>query len=115
MTFLIDENLSFRLKAMLEEPFPGCRHVADFGLLREDDPVIHRKAREEGLVILTKDDDFRALVAAAGPPPKLVMLNLGNASTATNAAVLIAQRDVIAGFLADPSVSILEVGLADQD
>jgi predicted nuclease of predicted toxin-antitoxin system len=44
VSFLIDENLSIRLKRLLEPVFPRCCHVADFGLLTANDPIIHAKA-----------------------------------------------------------------------
>ncbi|MBK7164293.1 MAG: DUF5615 family PIN-like protein [Candidatus Microthrix sp.] len=36
-------------------------------------------AAEQGLVIVSKDSDFRQLAVFDGPPPKLVWLRLGNA------------------------------------
>ncbi len=72
MSFLIDENLSRRLRRLLEPTFPGCRHVAEMGLLTAKDEVIHARVLAGDLTLLSKDDDFRALIDRMGPPPKLV-------------------------------------------
>lgn len=109
MSFLIDENLSFRLKALLEPAFPGCRHVANFGLLQADDTVIHARAEAEGLALISKDDDFRGLIERLGPPPKLVFLRLGNATTREIAAAILANQDQIRAFLASTDASILTI------
>jgi len=108
VTFLIDENLSRRLKRLLEPSFPGCRHVSDFGLLTADDPVIHACARSEGLTLLSKDDDFRNLVERVGPPPKLILIRMGNAPTLAIAEAVLARSMDIADFLS-ASLGVLEI------
>ena len=100
MTFLIDENLSNRLKAALAGKFPDCKHVADVNLLHADDRVVWASARSAGLALLSKDDDLRQIVEMEGPPPKLVWLRLGNVSTAHIAEVLLARAPQISAFLA---------------
>ena len=109
MSFLIDENLSFRLKRLLAPAFPGCAHVADFGLLTADDLVIHATAKAEGLALLSKADDFCALVERLGAPPKLVFIRLGNATTYALATALIANQDRVRAFLAAPESDILDL------
>ncbi len=99
MTFLIDENLSRRLKRLLQSEFGTCVHVSDVGLLRSDDQLVWRKARELGLTLLSKDDDLREMVADRGPPPKLVWLRLGNCSTQEIAAALLSTRPEVDAFL----------------
>jgi predicted nuclease of predicted toxin-antitoxin system len=47
VSFLVDENISRRLCRLLEPTFPGCRHVAEFGLLTANDEVIHARALAE--------------------------------------------------------------------
>ena len=113
MSFLVDENLSRHLCRLLAPAFPGSRHVAEFGLLSSDDEVIHARARAEGLALLSKDDDFRAIVDRLGPPPKLVFVRLGNATTRTIAAALIGRKEDIEGFLSAPPLGVLENYLRD--
>ncbi len=99
MSFLIDENLSWRLGRRLEGEFPGSRHVAACGLTRADDATIWAYARANGLHILSKDDDLRALVEARGAPPKLVWLKLGNVITGQIGQALALNAAAISAFL----------------
>ena len=46
-------------------------------------------ARQEGLVLVTKDEDFLDLSVTRGCPPKVVCLAIGNAS---NAATLVPEQ-----------------------
>lgn len=108
MSFLIDENLSWRLERLLIDAFPGCRHVTACGLQRASDEAIWAYARTQGLHLLSKDDDMRALVEARGGPPKLVWLRLGNVSTNEIAAALRQHAQMIRAFLSG-NESILEI------
>jgi len=46
-------------------------------------------ARQEGLVLVTKDEDFLDLSVTRGYPPKVVCLAFGNASNAATAILLL--------------------------
>ncbi len=37
MKLLFDENLSFKLRAKMQDTFPGSKHVRDLGLEEVDD------------------------------------------------------------------------------
>ena len=54
---------------------------------------------ELGLTVLTKDHDFEALAIASGPPPRVVVLAIGNCTTAEAAEVMFANADLIDAFL----------------
>ncbi len=82
MKLLLDENLSRRLVPILLDVFPGTIHVADVDMLRTPDPDIWQYAKENDFTIITKDDDFLALAHRFGPPPKLIMVEIGNCSNA---------------------------------
>ena len=58
------------------------------GLDTATDREIWEYAREDDYVIVSKDSDFRQLAFLHGPPPKIVWLRVGNASTATALRVL---------------------------
>ena len=75
--FLIDQNLSRRLVALLRPRWPGARHVLAEGLNQSTDTELWDRARELGLTVLTKDHDFEALAIASGPPPRVVVLAIG--------------------------------------
>lgn len=112
MTFLIDENLSWRLKQLLEPAYGGCRHVSDCGLLTACDDQIHARALVESLALLSKDRDFKALVDQTGPPPKLVFVRLGNASTRAIAEALFQRSPEITSFLSSPEGAVFEIDSA---
>jgi predicted nuclease of predicted toxin-antitoxin system len=79
--FLIDAQLppafaeSFRREG--HEGIP----VRDVGLRDASDGEIWRYARAEGLVIVSKDEDFALRVRRSGPPPSVLWLRVGNVST----------------------------------
>ena len=79
---LFDENLAARLVAELADLYPDCIHVADRGLTGGSDRAIWEHARDRGLVIVSKDEDFQRLSVLYGAPPKVIWIRLGNCSTA---------------------------------
>lgn len=82
MKLLVDENLPPRLVSELADLFPGSVHVDAVGLGSTPDTVIWEYAREHDLAFLTKDKDFANLSIAWGAPPKVILLQTGNCSTA---------------------------------
>ena len=82
MKLLLDENLSRRLIHKLLDVFPGTPHFSDADVLRTPDPDIWQYAKENDFIIITKDDDFLELAHRFGPPPKLIMVEMGNCSNA---------------------------------
>lgn len=77
MKTLLDLNLSFRLVEVLLPLFPGSRHVRDFGFTGDDDERIWNLAKDEGFVIVTKDNDFLARALVRGHPPQVVQICVG--------------------------------------
>jgi len=63
MRLLFDQNVSPALVERLAEVFPDSVHVSTVGLDRAFDRAIWEHAREQGLIIVTKDADFGALGA----------------------------------------------------
>ena len=88
MKLLFDQNLSRTLVDALREVIPDCQHVIALGLDTATDREIWECARENDYVIVSKDSDSRQLAFLHGPPPKIVWLRVGNASTATALRVL---------------------------
>lgn len=84
MKLLLDANLSRRLVPALQHDFPGSSQVALMGLERASDADLWQVARDQGFVLVTKDDDFTDLQALRGYPPKLVILRLGWATARTS-------------------------------
>jgi predicted nuclease of predicted toxin-antitoxin system len=85
---LFDENVSSKLPGLLEDEYPGSVHVRDIGLLGASDRRIWEHARQNGFVVVSKNDDFRQRSFVEGAPPKVVWLQVGNAGTTVIADML---------------------------
>jgi predicted nuclease of predicted toxin-antitoxin system len=83
LKLLVDENLAPRLAGGLAGLFPDSIHVSAAELDRTPDAAIWEDAKEHGLTFLTKDKDFASLSITWSDPPKVVLLQTGNCSTAT--------------------------------
>lgn len=104
---LLDENLSERLIPLLIERFPHSTHVRLIGLGGASDTTIWKWASEQGLVLVTKDEDFLDLSVARGFPPKVVCLAIGNASNTATASLLLQQVEMIEQFCFHPEAGFL--------
>lgn len=109
MKLLFDENLSAVLPRLLGDAYPGSSHLRESGLKGADDGAIWNYAAGNGFVVVTKDDDFRALSVLRGSPPKLVMIRLGNCSTREVARLLRAGLDELELFERDATASVVEL------
>jgi predicted nuclease of predicted toxin-antitoxin system len=106
---LFDENLSRKLVIALRDEYPDSAHVLDLGLGNTPDSKIWNRAKEQGFVIVSKDDDFRQRSFVAGAPPKVVWLQVGNAGTRAIAELLRREHDRITKFEAEAESSLLIV------
>jgi predicted nuclease of predicted toxin-antitoxin system len=104
---LIDQNLHAGLARHLADLFPASRHVRDFGLRQGNDRAIWDTARREGMIIVTRDSDFRVRSLAAGHPPKVIWLNVGNCSKSAVEVILRDGVERIHTFAADPAAALL--------
>lgn len=111
MTLVFDENLSPRLPDNLSDLFNSTTHIEQLGLKGRDDTDIWERVKDiQGAVIVSKDDDFRELALAFGPPPKVLLLCIGNCSTKSIEILLRKYRQQIQDFIDDPDASLLEFG-----
>jgi predicted nuclease of predicted toxin-antitoxin system len=78
MKLLFDENLSHKLPGLIGGDFPDSCHVREVGLKGGTDKDIWDYARNNGFVIISKDNDFNQRALLYGSPPKLIWLRLGN-------------------------------------
>lgn len=84
MQILLDANLSYRLVKKLAGIFPDCLHVTRTGLpIPAEDIAIWQWARATSRIIITNDDDYYNLANTYGFPPKVVLLRMGNQSSAS--------------------------------
>jgi predicted nuclease of predicted toxin-antitoxin system len=81
MKLLLDENISHRLAPLLQSNFPDSAHVTSVGLAGATDRSIFNYAIENGFTLVTKDDDFVALVAATNFAHSIILIRLGNVSS----------------------------------
>ena len=109
MKLLFDQNLSRTLVVRLRDVFPDSEHVAALDLDTATDREIWDYAREHGYVVASKDSDFRQLAFLYGPPPKVVWLRVGNASTATILRLILDHAAAIEVFGATEDEALLVV------
>ena len=107
MKLLFDENVSHRLVGDLASEFPGCAHVRGIGLRAAEDRQIWDHARAHGLVIVSKDTDFRERSYVEGFPPRIIWLDVGNAGTLAIAELLRRERKRIEHFETQEETSLL--------
>ena len=107
MKFLLDNMLSHRLLPAIHARYPGSAHVRDFALIARSDREIWEFAGAHGYTILTKDSDFNYLAELLGPPPEVVSVQIGNATSDQFLAALSALAPAIARFAADPEAALL--------
>ena len=104
---LFDENVAARLVTDLADLYPGCLHVRDQGLAGGSDRAIWQHARDHGLIIVSKDDDFQRRSVLYGAPPKVIWIRLGNCSTADIIHLLSERHNEIGRFVADEEATFL--------
>lgn len=109
MKLLFDQNLSYRLPAMLGDVFPGSSQVRLLGLDRADDLAIWDFAARQGYGIVTQDADFAEMSAMRGSPPQVIWLRCGNKPTAFIEALLRAQAVRILTMAEAGGVDCVEV------
>lgn len=86
MRLLFDEMLSYKLPRLLDDLYPGSRHVYDIGMEEEPDIAIWQYARDYDYMVTSKDTDHVDLNKRWGFPPKLILVQVGNAPTREIAA-----------------------------
>jgi len=107
LKLLFDANISSKLVERLADLFPESSHVRLAGLERASDETVWSHALENGLVIVSKDEDFHQMALLTGPPPKFVWVRLGNCSTDDIERALREQRGTLEEFGADQEASFL--------
>ena len=84
MNILIDMNLSPRWKSTLKAAGIEAIHWSEVGDIGAADSVLASYAFSNGLIVLTQDLDFGALLAASGDSgPSVVQIRTGDTSPET--------------------------------
>lgn len=115
MKLLFDENLSRRLVHLLAPEFPGSSHLDLARMRGAADADIWRYAREHGLIIVSKDSDFRQRAFLYGAPPKVIWVSVGNAGTAAIADLLRSGLPRIQSFGQSSEAGLLVLDLSTPD
>ncbi|MEQ9426138.1 MAG: DUF5615 family PIN-like protein [Cyclobacteriaceae bacterium] len=109
MKLLFDENISFRIIKHLATDFPESVHISTLAKNRITDRQIWSLANENGLTIVTYDEDFYELQQLNGFPPKVIWLRFGNRPTQFIAEILTKLKDTIQHQLNDPEIGTFEI------
>jgi predicted nuclease of predicted toxin-antitoxin system len=107
LRLLFDENLAPRLAQLVAGLFPGSLHVSSVELSSAPDAAIWEYAKANDLAFVTKDKDFAGLSMVRGAPPKVVLVQTGNSSTALIENVLRSNAIRISEFERDLKRSLL--------
>jgi predicted nuclease of predicted toxin-antitoxin system len=107
MKLLFDENLSPKLPLRLADIFPNSLHVRDVGMKATIDPIVWDYAKDNNLMIVSKDADMHDLSLVLGNPPKVIWLRLGNCSTLQVENLLRRDFAAIESFFEDETLSLL--------
>ena len=74
MTFLVDAQLPPTLARWITSHGSQAMHVFDIGLQAAADPLIWERARSEGTIIVSKDEDFVDLWLMSAEPARLIWI-----------------------------------------
>ncbi|MBF2056456.1 MAG: DUF5615 family PIN-like protein [Cyanobacterium sp. T60_A2020_053] len=107
MKLLFDENLSPKLPLRLRDIFPDSLHVRDVGMKATVDSIVWDYAKDNNLMIVSKDSDMHDLSLVFGSPPKVIWLRLGNCSTLQVENLLRREFEAIKLFYQDQNSSLL--------
>lgn len=77
------------------------------GLGGADDLAIWDRARLDGDLLVTKDEDFLRISMSRGFPPKVICLAIGNAGNGATAELLLDHIDAIEAFSSHPEAGFL--------
>lgn len=79
MKYLIDANLPFKLAIILKQKSHSIIHTDDLpDKERTTDKEIRTIAKEQNLIVITKDTDFLDSHLIQGIPAKLLLVTTGN-------------------------------------
>jgi predicted nuclease of predicted toxin-antitoxin system len=91
----------------LAKVYPGSVYVGDVALSGAPDRAVWQYAQEQGLVIVSKDEDFQRLSVLHAPALKVIWIRLGNCSTDDIISLLKVRRSEIEAFVAHEEATFL--------
>jgi predicted nuclease of predicted toxin-antitoxin system len=108
MKLLFDENLSPKMVINLADVFPDSAHVDRIGLGGSSDDV-WRYAKENSLMIVSKDSDFYEKSILYGHPPKVILIKYGNSTNRQIQLILRNKVSLITAFYQNDNVSFIRI------
>lgn len=78
MKFLVDNQLPMALVRFFAEQGHVCEHVLDLKMETATDAEIWRYAALNGMVVISKDDDFVTIARTSASKGQLIYVRLGN-------------------------------------
>ncbi|HMR84378.1 MAG TPA: DUF5615 family PIN-like protein [Niabella sp.] len=110
MKLLLDANISWKLCSRLSGVFGECHHVDLIGLkVPARDIEIWQYALENGLNIVTNDEDFLNLSNLKGFPPKVILIKTGNQSSEQVYNLLKRRTQDIHSLIHSNDIGVLEL------
>ncbi|MEQ1790086.1 MAG: DUF5615 family PIN-like protein [Rickettsiales bacterium] len=107
LKILLDENISYRLKAKLPDIFSEVLHSSQVCGLEAADTSIWKYAKQNNLIIVTKDEDFKSFSALYGHPPKVILLKTNNADSRLLEIIIRRNLDAIKSLDSDNEKSLI--------
>lgn len=109
MKFLIDQNRSPRLAALLRDRGHDAVHTLELGLERAEDIDLLLLAEREDRIIVSADTDFGTLLALSGrTSPSIILFRSRNALTADqHAELILGHLDDLAPDLVEGAVVVV--------
>jgi predicted nuclease of predicted toxin-antitoxin system len=107
--FLLDQNRSPRLAALLRAGGHDAAHTLDLGLEQAEDDAVLAAARDAGRVLVSGDTDFGALLALSGETsPSVILFRARNRPSADDqSAVILEHLDDLADDLETGAVVVV--------
>ena len=112
MRLLLDENLSESIAPRIRAAFPDTEHVRRALGPGVPDRLVWAHAAANGKTLVTLDEDFQVLSLTLGAPPKVILIDAHNPTTASVAQLLIDRSDVICAFIKSAESTMLVLRLS---
>lgn len=109
MRFLLDQNLSPALVALLVEAGHDTVHIRDLGLSRAPDERVMARAVDDDRVLISSDTDFGELLSRSNADaPSVLLLRRQSGRRATEIAdLIVANLDAIADDLETGAIVVM--------
>lgn len=106
MRFLLDKNVSFRVRVALADHGHDAVHVDDLSMGDATDPEIMERARQDDRIIISADTDFGAYLAAdrATEPSVMLIREVSRLPSGELARLLLANLEDLSEHLAAGAV-----------